>query len=167
MTSWRCSTVWEQLGLLHFGDSNRQIVMSPSSGLPGRTVSALELQGGDLGSVQEGLAGAGHSRSPWPGWLCRVAAGFGCSDRAGVAQDEMRSLHNAHLPALGHPPNPPGAEGLLCYHFQWEEVSSQPAGSQLGCGGIFWVRLCRELLKCFVLLLLIIIIIFPTETFLE
>lgn len=72
--------------------------MSPSSGLPGRTVSALELQGEDLGSVQEGLAGAGHSGSPWPGWLCWVAASFGCSDGVGVAQGEMRSLHIAHLP---------------------------------------------------------------------
>lgn len=105
-------TVWERLRLLHFGDSNSQMcVMSPSSGLSARTVSALELQGGDLGSVQEGLAGAGHSRSPWPAWLCRVAADFGCSDRAGLAQGERRSLHIAHLPALDHPPNHPVQKG--------------------------------------------------------
>lgn len=62
----------------------------------------------------------------------------------------------------------PSAKRLSWYHFQWEEVSSQPAGSQRGCGGVFWVRLCRELLKCFVLMMMIIIIIFfPTETFLE
>lgn len=155
-------------GCCTLGTATDRCVMSPSSGLPGRTVSALELQGGDLGSIQKGLAGAGHSGSPWPGWLCRVAAGFGCSDGAGVAQGERRSLHIAPLPALGHPTNPPGAERLLWYHFQWEGVSSQPAGSQLGCGGIFWVRLCRELLKCFVLMMMMIIIIFfPTETFLE
>lgn len=141
--------------------------MSPSSVLPGRTISALELQGGALGSVQEGLEGAGHSRSPWPGWLCRLAAAFGCSDGAGLAQGERRSLHIAPLCALGHPTNPPSAKRLLWDRFQWEEVSSQPAGSQLGCAVIFWVRLCRELLKCFVLMMMMIIIFFPPETFLE
>jgi len=61
----------------------------------------------------------------------------------------------------------PSAEGLSWYHFQREEVSSQPAQSQRGCAGVFWVRLCRELLKCFVLMMMIIIIFFPAETFLK
>lgn len=54
--------------------------MSPSSGLPGRTGSALELQGEDLGSVQEGLAGAGHSgQGGFAGWhqVLAVLTGLG------------------------------------------------------------------------------------------
>lgn len=59
-----------------------------------------------------------------------MAPGFGCPDRAGVAQGEMRSLHIAHLPALGHPtqgrkalvvPFPVGRSLLL-------PASRQPAG---------------------------------------
>lgn len=44
---------------------------------------------------------------------------------------------------------------------------SQLVASREGCGGVFWVRLCRELLKCFVLMVMMIIIFFPAETFLE
>lgn len=78
------------LGCCTLGTATDRCVVSPSSGLPGRTVSALELQGGDLCSVQEGLVGAGHTMvrvalQGDKGWLCRLAAGFGCSNRAGVA----------------------------------------------------------------------------------
>lgn len=49
----------------------------------------------------------------------------------------------------------PAREGLQCCS-QQEQVPSQSAGRQQGCHRVFWVESCRELLKCFVLMPLMI-----------
>lgn len=182
--------VWEQLRLPCFGDSKRQACHVPFlwARWEGRA-GALGLWGGCLGSAQEGLAGPGHSRSPRPQgrpatggfagrlWVLAALTGLGLRRARGEASASLTSLllPPGTAQAACGVPWPPGwtksihlsAERLLWYRFQQEEVSSQPAGSQWGCGGVFWVKLCRELLKCFVLMMMMIIIFFPTETFLE
>lgn len=162
--------VQEQLGLPRCGDSRRQachVPCPPPLGSP---------RAQHLGTVGRGLGlSLGRADGSWAQQqLCRVAVSFSCSARAGVTQGERTSLCIPQL--LLHPSNaqavcsdPPGgaksihpsAEKLPWYHFQWEEVSCQPASSQQGCGRIFWVRLCRKLLKCFVLMMMIIIYFFP------
>lgn len=78
--------------------------MSLSSGLPGRTVSALELQGGDLGSVRKGwqvlgTAGA-HGQGGFAGWQQVLAAlmGLGFLRVRGGASTSLPSLLWVILP---------------------------------------------------------------------
>lgn len=130
------------------------------------------LWGGGLGSAWERLVGPGHNSSFAAClWVSAALLGLGLHRARGEASASLSSLllHPSNAQAVCSDPRPlsgaksihPSAERLPWYRFQREEVFCQPASSQQGCGRVFWVRLCRELFKCFVLMMMMIIIFFP------
>lgn len=85
------------------------------------------------------------------GWFCcLVAAGLGLGLQP-IAPLPAPASCKAPAVTLGLP------EGQIRSPHHRKKAPSQPAGRQRGCNGVFWVKLFRELLKCFVLMMAIVI----------